>query len=314
MALSAQEILFILELIFWPPTLAVAVYVATRQGFSRQLGWFSLCLLGTFRIIGAATGIAALNSPTEGLIETSMICQSVGLISLVGALTGLIFRVHLNMPPAHSLLGPFTARIVHLVTLGALVLSILAGTDFASTNSASDQIQGQKFLKVAIGLLSAVFLVVGALAVFTRTHQMGHITALGEPRLVNVCVIVLPFIAVRLIYAWLGACLSENSIFSIFSERVGAIVVRAFMQIAMELLVAGIMLWAGLTVPKSQRQHQGRNDLNSGYGSGLMRQTRGGKTSMLRTGLGNFSGRGNAQQENGIVTNDLKPAEKVQEV
>lgn len=98
--MHSREILFIIELIFWPPTLGVALYVAYKQGFSRQLGWFSLCLLGVFRILGAATGIAAIMNPDNaGVIETSMICSSVGLISLVGALTGLIFRVLTNLPP-----------------------------------------------------------------------------------------------------------------------------------------------------------------------------------------------------------------------
>lgn len=288
--MQPREVLFIIELICWVPMLATAIYVATKQGFSKQLGWFSLCLLGFFRILGAATGIAAINNPTEGLVETSMISASVGLISLVGALTGITFRVQLNLPPAHCILGPFTARLVHLATIAALILSILAGTDFASTNSASDQRQGKLFIKVAVGLLSGILVVVGSIAVFTRTHQMGHIVAPGEPRLVTVTVIALPFIAVRLIYGWLGSCLPMDSIFSLFASSTSAIIARAFMQIAMELLVAGLFLWAGCTVPKSQRVRVGKNEHNSGFG-GPMRQTRGGKYGMLRQGFGGFTAR-----------------------
>lgn len=312
----AREVLFIIELILWPPTLVTAIYVATKQGFSRQLGWFSLCMLGIFRTLGAATGIAAIHDPSEGLIETSMICASVGLISLVGALTGLIFRVQQNLPDQHSLLAPvpFASRLIHLATIAALILSILAGSDFSSTNSASDIRQGQQFIKIAIGLLSGVFVVSGGMALYTRLRQMPYITAIGEPRLVNCTVMAMPFIALRLVYAWLGACLANGNVFGLFSSDASATIARAIMQIAPELIVAGIFLWGGLTVPKSTRQHHHHLSGN-GY-SGNMRQTRGGKTSMLRNGFSGYNGRANVvepQQEQGVV-NEYKPATNVQEV
>jgi hypothetical protein len=315
--MHAREVLFIVELILWPPTLAAAIYVATKQGFSRQLGWFSLIMLGIFRTLGSATGIAAIESPSEGLIETSMICESVGLISLVGALTGLIFRVQGNMPAPHAVLAPypFVTRLVHLATIAALILSILAGSDFSSTNSASDITQGRLFIKVAIGLLTGVFLVSGGLSIFTRLHQMGHITAPGEARLVTVCIIAIPFIAVRLIYGWLGACLSQGSIFGLFSDDAAATGVRAVMQIAVELIVAWLFLWAGFTVPKSARPHHHGVLQNDRY-PGTMRQTRGGRTAMLRQGFAGFSGHANTvdpQQEQGVVA-ETKPAHNVQEV
>jgi hypothetical protein len=302
----SREILSILELIFWAPTLGAAIYVCTRQGFKKQLGWLSLVLLGLFRMIGAGTSIAVITNPTEGLIETSVICGSVGLISLVGSLTGLSFRIQGNLPPNHSLLiSPLPARLIHMATLAALILSILAGSDFASTNSASDIAQGRTFIKAAIGLLTGVYVVVGSIDLFTRAQQRRHIVAPGEDRLLNVTIIALPFIAVRLVYAWLGACLGENSIFSLFSNDRNAVIARALMQILMELIVAWTFLWAGCTVPKSISQHRPQHDLSSGYGAG----TRGGRTTMIQNGLRSVWGRG--EQENGT---ERKLETKVSEV
>ena len=76
----------------------VSLYVLHRQGLSRHLGWPALTTLALFRIIGAAAGIAAISSSTEGLIECSIICASVGLISLVAALTDIVLRVNMSMP------------------------------------------------------------------------------------------------------------------------------------------------------------------------------------------------------------------------
>jgi hypothetical protein len=299
--MHAREILYIIELILWVPQLALAIYVATRQGFHRQLGWFSLILLGTFRLIGAGTGIAAVTNPTSGLIETSEICASVGLISLIGALTGLIFRVHNNMPPAHSLLNTFTARIIHLATMAALVMSVLAGSDFSDTNSPSDIVQGRKFIKIALGLLTGVYVFSGTLALWTRTHQMSHVTAPGEGRLVHACAYALPFIAVRLVYGWLGACLGQDSAFNIFNDDKSAVVARALMQIAMELTVSAIFLWAGCTVPRSIRPAAVHHDLNHGYGNGGLHSTRGGRSAMLQRGFQSVWGGSHAQTQTGLT-------------
>jgi hypothetical protein len=205
--------------------------------------------------------------------------------------------VHNNMPPAHSLLNSFTARIIHLATMAALVLSILAGSDFSSSNSPSDIVQGRKFIKIAIGLLSGVFVFSGSLALWTRTHQMAHVTAPGEDRLVKATACALPFIAVRLVYAWLGACLGQDSAFNIFNDSKSAVVARALMQIAMELTVSGIFLWAGCTVPRSVRPAAVHHDLSHGYGAGGLHATRGGRSAMLQRGFQSVWGDSHAQQE-----------------
>jgi hypothetical protein len=315
--MHSSEILSILELILWAPTLFLAVYVCYVQGFSKQLGWLSLVLLGFFRILGASTFIAALSNPSTGLIECSVISSSVGLISLVGSLTGLTFRIQQNLPQNHSLLGPFPARVVHLATTAALILSILAGTDFADTNSLPDIEQGKTFIKAAVGLLTGVYVFVGGLALYTRAVQRRHIVAPGEDRLLLVTNIALPFIAVRLVYGWLGACLGQDSIFSIFSDDRKAVIARALMQILMELVVAWCFLWAGFTVPKSERK---RHQLHfHGLGNGAPGQQsvagqRGGRTAMLERGLHSVWHSGEQGGTQTAVEGGRKPETSVNEV
>lgn len=205
------------------------------------------------------------------------------------------------------------SRLTHLATLAALILSILAGSDFSDQNSPSDILQGQKFIKIAVGLLSAVFLVSGGFALFTRFSLMSYITAEREHRLVNATVIGLPFIATRLVYAWLGACLANGNIFGLFSDGVGATVVRAVMQIAPELIVAGVFLWAGLTVPKTTRQHHS-GGINAHWNTKI-HKTRGGRTDMLFNGFRARNGNANmVQPEQEQEVMEAKPTDDVREV
>ena len=95
--MHSREILFIIELIYWIPALVVSLYVLHRQGLGRHLGWQALTVLALFRLIGAATGIASVSSPTEGLIECSITCASMCLITFVAALTGIVLRVNMSM-------------------------------------------------------------------------------------------------------------------------------------------------------------------------------------------------------------------------
>jgi hypothetical protein len=93
MALPALEILYIIETIFYTPALLVSLFVMKKHGAGKQLGWKFLTMVWLFRLIGAATGIAALHESSQSLIEASDIIQSFGLSSILAAAIGISMRV-----------------------------------------------------------------------------------------------------------------------------------------------------------------------------------------------------------------------------
>ena len=93
MTVNSREWLAIAQLIFYIPALPIAIFIASRHGFSRQGGWIFLVILSLLRIIGASTGVAEQISPSTGLFTATVITSSVGLSPLLLAMLGMLGRV-----------------------------------------------------------------------------------------------------------------------------------------------------------------------------------------------------------------------------
>lgn len=104
MPLNGHGDLAIVELIFYTPALALALWVAARHGFSKQAGWICLAILPFIRIIGSALLLASEYHPSNGLTEGATALENVGLSPLLLAMLALLKRVfvfHLNILLAH---------------------------------------------------------------------------------------------------------------------------------------------------------------------------------------------------------------------
>ncbi|KAJ9659859.1 hypothetical protein H2198_002928 [Neophaeococcomyces mojaviensis] len=240
----SREVLYIIELVYWVPASVVSCYVTFKHGFSRQMGWFNLTMLSLFRIIGAVTGLIAISHPSEGVIETSFICASVGLMALIGALSGIMLRVNMNMYE-NSIITPERAKSLHLPTVAAMILSIVAGSEIGNDRP-SDVAQALLFFKISIALVTAVYIVVAFVTVYTARKRCFVLQS--EQLLVKIAVVSIPFISVRLIYSWLASWLPMNSLFFMMNQGATATVVRAIMALCPEFIVASMFLWAGVMV------------------------------------------------------------------
>src|SRR5271154_1527103 len=178
MGVTSREALCIVEIIYYVPALLPAVYVIKKHGFGRQLGWIYLVILGILRLIGAATGIAAIHSPSLGLIECSTITFSVGLSPLLLALLGILQRLSEGMKGQG--ISPQIFRVCHIPIIVGLILAIIAGTKEYDTNT-STRNDGYTYAKTGIILLVVGFMILVAmtLAIFGKKR---HILE-GEHRL-----------------------------------------------------------------------------------------------------------------------------------
>lgn len=240
--MQSREVLYIIEILYWVPASIVSGYVMYVHGFSKQMGWYSLGLLSIFRIIGAITGILGIGHPSEGLYETTFICASIGLMALIGALSGLMLRVNMNMSE-HKIITPQRAKIIHMPTLAATILSICAGTEIGNDRP-KDVAQAILFFKIATGIITAVYLTVVLVTIHTVKHKR---FALGSEQLfVKMAIFSIPFITIRLVFAWLSHWMPIGSVFWMMSEGITPTIIRAFMCVLEEFVVVSVFLYAGL--------------------------------------------------------------------
>lgn len=93
MSLNSHGDLAIVELIFYTPALALALWVAGRHGFGRQAGWIFLAVLTLVRIIGSAMLLASEHKPSTALITGAAILDGVGISPLLLAMLGILKRM-----------------------------------------------------------------------------------------------------------------------------------------------------------------------------------------------------------------------------
>jgi len=253
---TKSEVLDIIELIYFVPALPLTVYIAYKHGFSREAGWFLLIILSLVRVLGASTGIAATISPSTGLIETSYVMSGIGSTLLVAALTGIVNRI--NDGTGRSPLSPRQMKLLQLISLAAVVLSIVGGTDIASSSS-NTQASGHTFSKVATILILVQFLATAGIAALVFV-SFRYVNA-GDKRLFLFALAAMPFVLVRVIYSICSAFDYHSSNFSLTSTTIAAVVLRACLGVAMEIVATTIFIIGGLLAPKMQVPQNQRDDL-----------------------------------------------------
>lgn len=255
MGLTPREDLDIVQLAFYGLAIPLIIFILARHGFGRQTGWLYLAALAVLRIVGASTGIASTNNPSQGLIETSLICTSIGISPLLLSLLGLLSRLSQGMK-GEGVSNRLTRLIPIPIMLG-LILAIVAGTKEFSSD-ASERNDGYSLLKAAMlvflaGLLATAFV---AFQIFTRRQFILD----GEMKLLIVSILSLPLILVRVIYSIISAFSQGSNTFSVISDTTRAVVIQAIMSVLMEFLVVALFIAAGLTVRKIPRDM-----VNNGY-------------------------------------------------
>ena len=82
----------IIELIVYFPALLIAFLVCNHHGFHRASGWIYTLILCLIRIIGSGCQLATYHDESNGLLETTLILELVGISPILFATLGLISR------------------------------------------------------------------------------------------------------------------------------------------------------------------------------------------------------------------------------
>ncbi|KAK0887957.1 hypothetical protein LTR02_016758 [Friedmanniomyces endolithicus] len=216
------------ELAFFAPALLIGIYIVFRHGFTRQMGWVYIVILAILRIVGAAATLdmETTNTASTALLETAAITSAVGTAPLLLALMGFLERINTGME--HKGTPRLAFRLLHLVSLAALVVAIIGGID-RMDSSASTVSTGKTLSETAAMLFLGVYLALAGIALSTS----------------------------RIIAS---AFANAGSVFYFGSVNVYA---QAFMQFLPEAIVVVLFIVAGLMTPKMEKHqlYQGSRDV-----------------------------------------------------
>lgn len=244
--ISSSEILDIVEIVYFGPALLASAFVCVKHGFSRESGWLLLVILSLVRVIGASTGIAAVEDPTNtNLVICSLIMAGIGSTLMVATLTGIVNRI--DSGSGRSPLPPRVRKLVQTIGLAAVVLGIVGGIKIAGSDP-DTRSDGYTYTKAAIILVLVQYLASIAILSFS-TLNMRYILA-GDRTLFFCVSIAAPFVLVRVIYSICAAFNPTSSIFSLRSDTNTVIAVRAVLGIAMEIIAVSLFVFGGIKAPK----------------------------------------------------------------
>jgi hypothetical protein len=91
--ITGREGLSIAELVVYVPSLLLALLVAKRHGFSRDLGWIYLAVFALVRATGSALELASISNGSSSLGTIAVILSSIGLSPLLLSMCGLLKRL-----------------------------------------------------------------------------------------------------------------------------------------------------------------------------------------------------------------------------
>ncbi|KAK3052692.1 hypothetical protein LTR09_006174 [Extremus antarcticus] len=245
------------EVAFYGPALLISTYIVFRHGLRGQLGWLYLVTLSILRLVG---GSATLWSETQNdyspaVLETAFITSAVGTAPLLLVLLGFLERVNDRITVGG--VGKWVFRGIHLLSITALVLAIIGGTDIAD-RSASSRSTGHTLLQAGSVIFLAIYLALAAITILTFRRK-GDAQP-GDWKLIDAGLAALPFLLVRILYTVIVAFAKEGSVFY-FSDV--DVYVSAFMQFLMEAFVVVIFIVAGLLTPKQDKEGRGQREIGS---------------------------------------------------
>ncbi|EMC95894.1 hypothetical protein BAUCODRAFT_24881 [Baudoinia panamericana UAMH 10762] len=244
------------EIAFFSLAFTVSLFVVIRHGFRRELGWIYLLILSLLRLIGGSVTLymQVNHDYNKSLITTATITSAVGTSPLLLATMGFLQRISEGMEP-HGVTKQLF-RPLHIVSLGALIIAIIGGTDRSSSDP--NTMQTGKDLAEAASILFLAILV-GLGGIVAQNIMNLRFVLSSEKNLLRAAVVALPFLLVRVIYTVASSFSGPGSPFYYRDENV---YLQAFMQFLMEAIIVTIFIAAGLLTPKAEIK-TGNYDLES---------------------------------------------------
>ncbi|KAH7129092.1 hypothetical protein EDB81DRAFT_661947 [Dactylonectria macrodidyma] len=250
MAIDSRGYVSIAELIVYIPALIAAFIVCSRHGFARSSGWVFTIVLCVVRILGGICQLLTYSNHSSGLLQATIIIDSIGISPLLLATLGMLSRF-VDWISFHQS-SPFSVkqfRVIQLLITVGLILSIVGGTSASPSPSGSFTIQTTS--KIGIVLYIVAFVAMTLVLLISSGSRSSVPTQ--ERRVPVIVAIAWPFILARLVYSAICVFLPSHT----FSIIDGSVPVFVCMAVLEEFVVVALYLLLGFNLKKLEPSEQG---------------------------------------------------------
>ncbi|KPM42694.1 hypothetical protein AK830_g3894 [Neonectria ditissima] len=250
MSIGPRGYVSIAELIVYIPALVLAFIVCSRHGFNRASGFVFTIVLCLVRIIGSICQLLTYSNHSDGLLQATIVIDSIGISPLLLATLGMLSRfADWTTSRDITTLSVKHFRVVQLLITLGLILSIVGGTD--GTPSSTGTFKPSTISQVAIILYIVAFAAMACILVVVSQSRSSAPSQ--EGRILIAVAVASPFIMVRLLYSIL-ALFIHNHTFSIIN---GSVPVFVCMTAIEEFVVVVDYLLLGFSLEKLEPGQKG---------------------------------------------------------
>ncbi|KAF7556930.1 hypothetical protein G7Z17_g1056 [Cylindrodendrum hubeiense] len=250
MTIHARGIVSVVEVIVYIPALIAAIIVCSRHGFSRSSGWIYTIILCLVRVIGSVCQLLTYSNHSSGLLQATIIIDSIGISPLLLATLGMLSRfVDWINARGNSSFTVKQFRLVQLLITLGLILSIAGGTSGSTSSSGVPKIATTSKVGIVLYIVAYVAM---TFALFVSFGSRSSVPT-QEARVPVVMGLALPFILVRLVYSAVCVFLPSHT----FSIIDGSVPVFVCMAVLEEFVVVAMYLVLGFNLSKMDPSEQG---------------------------------------------------------
>lgn len=250
--LDEHSIVGIVQVIFYVPAIVLTAYLRFRNG-KGQREWFILCLFSLIRFSGGILVILVERDPNNtGLVIATIVLLGIGVPPLLGvgvAFVRTLCALGFDDKPAIRLVIHF----LRILFIASVICLIAGGTVAGDSDTTSTVLIGLELLQAAICLLVVVFAILVILYGYLY-YNKDRLTTISIHVLKGTAV-ALPFILVRIIYAFLSY-FSSDPVTSQWSPLYGSLGAYVGMGLIMEYAAVVIYVGVGLfTIVHGKKIH-----------------------------------------------------------
>ncbi|KAK0383739.1 hypothetical protein NLU13_9650 [Sarocladium strictum] len=253
MTVSYRTGITILQIIFFIPSLCVAVYLCFQNGLKSAGTWRFIATLSALRVAGDVSYFISLNHPSLDVEVSVIVCELMGLAPLMLVLVALVGRVN-KITHSFPVKAPL---VISLLSLTGLIVGIVGTNNALHDAETTNSVGVNALMRAAVALFLAGFglmLFSFFMVVFDVKMHPAKGTTLGrEMRVLYIVGLAAPFVLVRLVYGAIGDFTGNRE----FSVLYGNNTIYLCMGILMEIIAITLVLSIPFLVPERSDKSEG---------------------------------------------------------
>ncbi|RDW92654.1 hypothetical protein BP5796_02048 [Coleophoma crateriformis] len=240
-------------LAIFTPLFIGASYTLYLHGFKKAQGYIFVTLFTLVKLVGAAMSIDVQINQNAALYTPAAILSTVVLSPLLLATASLVnakSETDKAVSKGSRFARPSISRLTQLLIIVSLSLGIVGGLDAFAT-VATNISTGQLYLRIAAGFSVGAWVLI-CVSLAGNWNKRQYMDGLSQALYPIIAVVILPLLAVRLVYTCGIAITIDTTMTQVFNALTGSWVLYLCIAWLPEIFIGAAFVAVGVTATRTK--------------------------------------------------------------